>query len=70
MAKKADKDPYKYESHKFYASSTCGKHVCWQCGLIALRNKATEWCIEKGCNYADHDSYKSTMTRLTKTFDF
>lgn len=70
MAKKADKDPYKYERHEFYQSKTCGKQVCHQCGLVGLRNKATDWCIEKGCNYKDHTSYEGAMHRLTKMFDF
>lgn len=70
MAKKAEKEVYTYERHRFYQSKTCGKQVCENCGLVGLRNKATDWCIEKGCNYKIHPQHKATMLRLTRTFLF
>lgn len=73
MVKKVDKpkkDPYSYEKHHFYLNKNAGKQVCAQCGLVGLNNAATQWCIDKGCNHKDHDSYERTMEKLTKLFDF
>lgn len=57
---------YKFETHTFKA---LGKKLPWQycnkCGLVAVRNKITEWCITKGCNNEDHPQYKETLKRLT-----
>lgn len=63
-----DKEEYTYEKHHFFLDKHAGKQVCAWCGLVALRNKATDWCIEKGCGYKNHKSYRSTMERLTKVF--
>lgn len=60
------KEDYTYEKHSFYLDSNCGKQVCALCGLIGLRNKATDWCIEKGCNYKLHPSYSSAMLKHTR----
>lgn len=67
---KSQKEEYRYERHHFYLSKSAGKQVCFQCGLVGLRNKASEWCLEKGCQYKLHPSYRSTMKKLTKKFDF
>lgn len=67
---KNQKEEYAYEKHHFYLDSNAGKQVCAWCGLIALRNKASEWCVEKGCNYRQHPSYQKTMVKLTKQFNF
>lgn len=67
---KANKEKYKYEGHQFYLDKHIGKQVCWQCGLIGLRNKATDWCVAKGCNYKDDPSYQKKMKELTKKFNF
>lgn len=63
-------EKYEYERHHFYLDKHAGKQVCANCGLVALRNKASEWCVEKGCQYKLHASYQSSMTKLTKTFEF
>lgn len=60
------KDPYKFKGHSFRPMKGIGKQVCSGCGLIALNNKATDWCIDKGCNYEDHPQHKQAMKRLTK----
>lgn len=67
---KAQKEKYTYEKHHFYLNKNAGKQVCSQCGLVGLRNAATDWCVEKGCNYKDHEAYEKTMVKLTKIFDF
>lgn len=61
---------YKYEKHHFYLDKNAGKQVCADCGLVALRNAASDWCVEHGCNYKDHVSYSKRMKQLTKQFDF
>ena len=60
------KQSYKMKGHSFVALKGVGKQYCSCCGLVALNNPATGWCIEKGCNHSDHSSYKSAMKRLTK----
>ncbi|AGZ17630.1 hypothetical protein X824_gp193 [Escherichia phage 4MG] len=66
--KKADKEEYTYEKHHFYADKHAGKQVCAWCGLVALRNKASDWCVDKGCNYKLHPSYRSAMYKFTQFF--
>ena len=61
------KEPYKFRGHSFTPRKGLGKQVCNGCGLVALRNAATNWCIDKGCNYEDHGQCKSAMKRLTKS---
>lgn len=60
------KQPYKMKGHSWKQLKGVGKNVCACCGLMILRNKATDWCVDKGCNYEDHNSYESAMKRLTK----
>lgn len=66
--KKADKEEYTYEKHHFYADKHAGKQVCAWCGLVALRNKASDWCVDKGCHYKLHPSYRSAMFKFTQFF--
>lgn len=67
---KAPKDEYTYERNHFYLDKHAGKQVCAWCGLVALRNPASDWAVEKGCNHKLHPSYYGTMKKLTKQFDF
>lgn len=60
------KDPYKMKGHQWSPMKGVGKNYCTCCGLLMLRNKATDWCVDKGCNYQDHPQYYSAMKRLTK----
>lgn len=62
----SSKQPYKMQGHQWVFMKGVGKQVCKHCGLVMLRNKATDWCVEKGCNASDHTSYASAMKRLTK----
>ena len=57
---------YKYKGHSFVPMKGVGKQVCRVCGLVALKNAATQWCIDKGCNAEDHPQYKQAMKRLAK----
>lgn len=67
---KNKKEKFKFEGHQWYSNRLAGKQVCWQCGLVALNNKASDWCVTKGCNYADDPSYERKMAELTKQFAF
>lgn len=58
---------YKMVGHQFVPLKGAGKPYCKSCGLVALRNKATEWCIDKGCNFDVHKGYKEAMKRLTRS---
>lgn len=60
------KESYKMVGHSFRMLNRVGKQVCSRCGLLALNNPITEWCVGKGCNYEDHPQYKSKLKRLTK----
>jgi hypothetical protein len=31
--------------------------VCRHCGLVALRNKFSDWSVRMGCNSAEHPDY-------------
>lgn len=61
------REDYSFEGHIWYLDKNAGKQVCAQCGLVLLRNPASAWCSEKGCNYKLHTSYERTIRNLTKT---
>ena len=58
------KEPYKKEEHVWSPMNGVGKQRCIYCGLLALNNPLTDWCIQKGCNYEDHPQYKSKIKQL------
>lgn len=60
------KETYKYESHNFILMKGIGKHVCKRCGLVSLRNEISQWCVDKGCYYEDHNQHDLVLKRLTK----
>lgn len=62
-----NKETYKLEGHSF-TKVVGGKKVCSRCGLVALNNKLSEWCVDKGCLYQLHSQYESIVKRLTKLF--
>lgn len=41
-----------------------GKQWCFSCGLVALNNKASDWCWDKGCLYDLHPQYEKSMKKL------
>lgn len=59
-------EPYKMKGHVWKPLNRVGKSYCPCCGLVALNNAPTRWCIEKGCNYSDHPQYTNSMKRLMK----
>lgn len=60
------KESYKMKGHQWAVLKGGGKQYCKSCGLVALNNKFTDWCIDKGCNHTDHPQFQSTMKRLTR----
>lgn len=61
---KHEQRKYKNVGHQFALMKGVGKQVCKSCGLIALRNRAADWCIDKGCWYDVHPQYKSAMRKM------
>ena len=41
------REPYKMVGHQFVPLSRVGKNHCKGCGLVRLRNKITDWCVDK-----------------------
>lgn len=58
---------YKFVAHSFVPLKEAGKNYCTTCGLVSLRNKLTDWCINKGCLHDVHPQYKQTVKRHTKS---
>lgn len=63
---KGNKEPYKMEGHSWTILKHVGKQYCKNCGLVRLNNPFTVWCIDKGCNNADHPQYQTIRAKLTK----
>lgn len=59
------KETYKMVGHGPWIVSG-GKQWCFSCGLIALNNRASDWCVDKGCLYDLHPQYQKSMKKLTK----
>ncbi len=55
-----EKTTYEYEAHTPKKLKGNNKWlVCTNCGLVYLRNKFTQWAIDKGCLADFHPGYKS-----------
>lgn len=63
------KQPYKMKGHSWIPLKGVGKNYCSGCGLVALNNKITQWCIKKGCNFSDSPYYKPFDNDLLKIVD-
>jgi hypothetical protein len=48
---------YVNEPHFMERSRVLARLVCKHCGLVALRNKFSEWSVKMGCNSAEHPDY-------------
>lgn len=55
---------YEYKKHSFIPLTGVGKQYCYRCGLVALNNPLTDWCVAKGCYHDDHPAYKSQVKKL------
>lgn len=60
----APREPYKMSGHQFVTRKRMPWPVCKSCGLVALRNPRTAWCIKHGCNYDNHASFPVAMARF------
>ncbi len=60
---KKDSRTYKYVGHSFTPLKGVGKQYCTNCGLLSLNNGISRWCVDKGCNYDVHSSYKSKIKK-------
>lgn len=65
---RGSKEAYKKKGHSFTPLKGTGKSYCKSCGLVALNNPLTDWCIQMGCNYRDHTQYNNKVKRLTEMF--
>ena len=60
-----EKQVYTYEPHRPAKVVSCIPWmVCSRCGLVYLKNAATAWCVQKGCNAADHLGYQAAIRDL------
>ena len=53
------KPKYKYVEHTFDRRAA-GKAMCSGCGLIRLRNKATDIAVKRGCLFDLHPSVRKS----------
>lgn len=51
-------EAYEYDAHKWVKCAMVGRERCVKCGLLALRNTFTQWCIRVGCDNTSHPRYK------------
>lgn len=61
---------YKMVGHSWSPLKGVGKNYCTNCGLVALRNQFTDFCVDKGCNYDVHSSYKSARSKYSRGIDY
>lgn len=66
LGERTNKPQYKFKEHSFKTNKHIGKKVCSGCGLVALNNPISKWCIQKGCNFDDHTQYTKKVKNLTK----
>lgn len=45
------------EPHHWVKFKGIGRDRCVKCGLIALRNTFTAFCIKMGCDHTEHPRY-------------
>jgi hypothetical protein len=52
------KQPYTMQAHSWDSKKLFHWDVCVDCGLVALKNDFSRWCIRIGCHYKDHAGYR------------
>ncbi len=55
------RQPFRMEPHCFVPVRRLAWLRCRHCGLLALRNDLTAWCIKAGCNAKDHPEHASRV---------
>ena len=53
------------EQHN-WQGRVCNWRCCVKCGLILLHNPFTRWCVERGCDYAEHPGFSAARAKYTK----
>lgn len=66
LASASTKITYKMIPHQFAQKKGLGKQVCKGCGLVALKNKLTQWAINKGCLNEYHAGHTAAIKRYTR----
>lgn len=56
----------KLEPHSWTGNKVLSRQVCRKCGLVALKNDFTAWCIQMGCDYRDHPEYEAKRMQYTR----
>ena len=46
------------------AAKLAGRAVCINCGLLRLRNLLTDWCVARGCDFAEHPGFAEACRTL------
>lgn len=49
---------WQVEPHKWVPFKGIGRKRCAKCGLLALNNKFSQWCVKMGCDHDLHPNYK------------
>lgn len=52
------------EPHKWAKMDGVGRERCVKCGLMALRNPLSQFCIKQGCDHEEHPRYKRMVATL------
>ena len=55
-----------YQHHHWIKYKTIPWVVCQNCGLIAINNPFTQWCIKHGCNHIKHKDYQRKRMEFTQ----
>ena len=59
-------ETYSLQPHSFHFNKRIGKQVCKSCGLVMLRNRFSDWSVQKGCLSELHSDYQ----RMRKSTGF
>ncbi len=49
---------WKIEPHQWVKFKGIGRDRCVKCGLLALKNKFSQFCVKMGCDHTEHPQYK------------
>lgn len=50
------------EPHHWVRFKGIGRDRCIKCGLLALHNKFSQFCIRMGCDHTEHPRYQYEYT--------
>lgn len=55
---------WQVEPHQWVKFKGIGRVRCVKCGLLALRNRFTEFCIKMGCDHSEHPRYNHERNHI------